>query len=596
MLCFSLLGINSLAKILMIVMIIVSVVLSPLNLRPLHKLDPEVYFTSAALLLLYGLVNLEEISGMVLLQFPLSLFFILHSVDIVRSLLLNMTRREKQAAPRNTARVSRLELSIIAVTSILIITFFSTSSPLYAFNYWDDTNIYFTVGRGIRHGLVPYRDLFEQKGPYFLFMYALCAFISDSSFLGIYLFELVACFIFWLFAWKTVLLFYKPSRFSLILIPLSATLTYLVIPFHFGGSAEEFSLPFLSAVVYIASRAEKKRVLPKPSEALIIGIISGLLFFTKFTTCSLILGYIIYVIYRAISGKEAKKLPRLILFFLLGFALTWIPVLIYFAVNGAVGDLLKYYLYNNLFSYSTGGNFKYRQPLKNINSLMTVSEYTYYGIVLAIFASAGMRKNYRILFYSILISMFVAIYAPSMFLYYYPFVLTVTVIPALVLVSVLLDSFISRLENIGKPLRLAAVLSIAAVLSASFCSQRNFSLLGIEEETLPQYELGKIISSTPDASLLTYDVMDAGFFLYGNTLPDTFNFCFTNTVASNPEFREGQEKLIEEGHFDYIIALSDEYEWDNYEIIASSYFRAPEDIQISIDEEKDFTYYLYARR
>ena len=56
----------------------------------------------------------------------------------------------------------------------------SKSSPLYPMNDWVDVNCFFTVGRGITHGMVPYLDLYEQKGPLIYFLYALAALISES--------------------------------------------------------------------------------------------------------------------------------------------------------------------------------------------------------------------------------------------------------------------------------------------------------------------------------------------------------------------------------------------------------------------------------
>ena len=41
----------------------------------------------------------------------------------------------------------------------------SKSSFLYPFNDWYDANDFLTLGKGMLHGLVPYRDLYEQKGP-----------------------------------------------------------------------------------------------------------------------------------------------------------------------------------------------------------------------------------------------------------------------------------------------------------------------------------------------------------------------------------------------------------------------------------------------
>ena len=62
-------------------------------------------------------------------------------------------------------KLTKTELAIPVISAIVTITVVSTCSPLYPFNPWDDANCFFTLGRGIIHGLVPYRDLYEQKGP-----------------------------------------------------------------------------------------------------------------------------------------------------------------------------------------------------------------------------------------------------------------------------------------------------------------------------------------------------------------------------------------------------------------------------------------------
>ena len=72
---------------------------------------------------------------------------------------------------------------LCACLALLVAT---SSSPLYATNFWTDTNIYFTIGRGMTRGLMPYRDLFDHKGPLLFILYALGAAISDTSFIGVF--------------------------------------------------------------------------------------------------------------------------------------------------------------------------------------------------------------------------------------------------------------------------------------------------------------------------------------------------------------------------------------------------------------------------
>ena len=82
-----------------------------------------------------------------------------------------------------------LRMGFALLVSFAVLTVCSKNSFLYPMNDWVDVNCFFTVGRGITHGLVPYRDLYDQKGPLLYFVYALAALISEHSFLGVFVIE-----------------------------------------------------------------------------------------------------------------------------------------------------------------------------------------------------------------------------------------------------------------------------------------------------------------------------------------------------------------------------------------------------------------------
>ena len=75
------------------------------------------------------------------------------------------------------------------LVAFAVLTVCSKNSFLYPMNDWVDVNCFFTVGRGITHGLVPYRDLYDQKGPLLYFVYALAALVSEHGFLGVFVIE-----------------------------------------------------------------------------------------------------------------------------------------------------------------------------------------------------------------------------------------------------------------------------------------------------------------------------------------------------------------------------------------------------------------------
>ena len=140
-------------------------------------------------------------------------------------------------------------LALLCATLALLIA--TSSSPLYAANFWTDTNIYFTIGRGMTRGLMPYRDLFDHKGPLLFMLYALGAAISDTSFIGVFILEALSLAAAVYAGWRTVSLFGE-GRLTLLSMPILAAVVCCCTAFTQGGSAEEFALPALAAGVYLA--------------------------------------------------------------------------------------------------------------------------------------------------------------------------------------------------------------------------------------------------------------------------------------------------------------------------------------------------------
>jgi len=76
--------------------------------------------------------------------------------------------------------------------SFLFLLIGTKSSPIYPINDWVDANAFFTMGKGLMNGLVPFKDLFEQKGPILYFIYGIGYLISNRTFFGIYLIEVLS--------------------------------------------------------------------------------------------------------------------------------------------------------------------------------------------------------------------------------------------------------------------------------------------------------------------------------------------------------------------------------------------------------------------
>ena len=211
----------------------------------------------------------------------------------------------RSPGPEVGGKLSKSELAILVISAAVTITIVSACSPLYPFNPWDDANCFFTVGRGIIHGLVPYRDLYEQKGPLLYFLYALAALISEKSFIGAWIAECVMASLFAVFSWKTVKLFTEPPKFAIALVPLFLGLPYSTRLFNFGGNAEELCFPLLTIALYLGLKAiVKGDGLPSGKDALFCGLITSALFWIKYTFIGFMAGFCLYILIRTIKRKE----------------------------------------------------------------------------------------------------------------------------------------------------------------------------------------------------------------------------------------------------------------------------------------------------
>ena len=287
----------------------------------------------------------------------LTVFLITYAVLFLIEKLIHrsVNRNLYDSLPEAAGPLTVKEKLFALFTSFISITLVSTSSPLYPFNLWNDANLFFTVGRGIRSGLVLYRDMYEQKGPALYFIHAFCSLISDRTFTGVWLLETGMCFVFITFAFKTVKLFIKDTEKNntvFITLPVCA-LIYGSNMFHLGDSCEELCFPLLTVVLYLSLKALRNdKTLPSYKETLVMGLICGLIFWIKYNLCAFIIGTVIFYLIYTIVTKQIRKLFLSALLFLTGFILVSLPVLIYFAVNNALSDLFTVYFYNNLFVYS----------------------------------------------------------------------------------------------------------------------------------------------------------------------------------------------------------------------------------------------------
>lgn len=455
-------------------------------------------------------------------------------------------------------RMSWKSYGFLLITAAAVITICSKSSPLYVFNNWVDPNCFFTAGKSMLHGKVLYRDIVEQKGFYLYVLHALGYLISNTTFFGVYLLEIAAAFAFLVYAYRIALLFCA-NEDVIFLIPVLAAFVYGAQSFYNGDSAEEFCLPLLAYALWVGMKALRHNEMPSPKEFVVIGVTSGCVLWVKYTILGFYLGWFVVPAYLMIRKRAWKELALSVAFIALGVLIATLPVLVYFAANGALYDLWEIYFYNNIFIYSYFGEME-SSILENILGCCENTLLQDTGMMLWVLLGLlwfGMVQKGVILAELLCCIVIMAAFAfcaggPL----YYSLVFAAFAPTALPLMSWALELSPTRIrKNVRWGLPVAGIL-LALLLN------NNAHELRYTEEDLPQFVFKKYIDQVENPTLLNYGFLDGGFYTVYNIVPHCKYFCKLNIELR--EMKETQNMYFYDGLSDFVVTFNSELECEWY--------------------------------
>ena len=247
---------------------------------------------------------------------------------------------------------SWLVYAVCVVVTLVSLFCFAPNSPIYTFNSHCDYNWYLTMGRGIVAGKVPYRDLFEHKGPITYFVFAFASLFPEPRF-AVWVIEIICVSLFLFFGYRIARKFLSPWL-SLLFIPIMM-MTLSTMCFSFGTRVEEFCLPIFAygLLCFLDFIMDKRPATWQRSLAL--GICLGILFWVKFSMWEFFLFPMLIWLIMNLVRRDWKTVSRSGLIMLGGLMIVTLPIIIYFGVNGALDDLWQMYFQLNMGSYT--GNY-----------------------------------------------------------------------------------------------------------------------------------------------------------------------------------------------------------------------------------------------
>ena len=499
------------------------------------------------------------------------------------------TKQNTTYLSNENRRITIKTLVFLFVLSAAVITLCSKCSPIYPFNNWDDTNSFFTVGKAIANGKVVYRDIYEQKGPLLYYLFVLVYRISETTFIGAYIFEIAAAFLFLLLSLKTIHLFTDKKVFFI--IPVVAATVYGCNAFQMGGSVEEFCLPLIMYCFYTAAKAVMKDSEIGKLQWLIIGVTSGIVLWSKFSLLGFYLGFGCYIIVYYIKRKQHKKLFSAFVCLFCGIVISSMPVIIYCTLTRSFSDMFQVYFYDNIFHYSTS---EYSNPIisKIMNygigaATIVINNIACIPMLICFVIYCIKRSQIKILILVLaeFICAFLLIYAGGKRYDYYSLILSFIIPVGLISLYNLLENKIKILSDTRIQGYIPAIITGAAMLLLLVFLCPNTYMLKYKKDDLPQYKFTEYILQSSDPTLLNYGSLDGGFYTVSGIVPDCKYFCVLNLKTE--ELISEQDKYIKEQPPEYIVSKEEDGQYGSYTQISSA--------EIENRKGKFVTYFLYKR-
>lgn len=510
------------------------------------------------------------------------------------------------------------------LTAFIVITICSRSSFLYTFNLWDDANSYFTMGKCMFRGFVPYRDLFDQKGIFLYTIYGIASLISSTTFLGVYIFEVLAATFVCVGLLRIIQLFLRSDVVPFFMMPFAALAIYTSKCYYWGGSAEEFLFPFIVWGLYLSLchfRMTYPETMPYRT-VLLGGVLAGCVFHIKFNSLGFFFAWMAMVFFGDIIGcgiSAVKKAFISCFVFLMGMAATFIPGIIYFGVNSAIDDWYRVYIYKNVFEYSK--RMSLGERLYKIWDIMTDHFYDNKFVYLTIFVGALYftvalisslisEDRYKLVkrdivllplkiiefvnIAALLLFLILVIFIGGVSITYYPFPINAFAVFGPIAVGYVIEGLYKHLsrEEFGELTSAFGFVSIFGALLItgvlSYLVSPNVPSMKLKRDDIWLYKFRDYIleSGIENPGILNEHGFDAGLY----TVTDTVPICYyyqTQTLNID-EVLALQTSYSRNGTADFVLSINRTADGvDDYEIVLREDFVTP---------DAEVTYFLYQKK
>jgi hypothetical protein len=353
-----------------------------------------------------------------------------------------LTAEKKMQANRPDTRELVLVYLLFLAVALIALFFCSVHSPFYRYSVNPDANAYMGVARALRHGLMPYRDVFDHKGLLLYLINYTAMLLSPKSMTGLYL---ILSFSLAVFLWYG----YRIARMLLATLPaLVATFPLLFFSvgnrvfYHDGGSTEEYLMPCLMACLFYLIRSfqfiEKNNNITSRRfffDSIATGFFCGAMLWIKYTTIPAVGTAFLFLYIHLFIRKMGSAALRSLLGVFLGALLISIPCLFFLWKNDLFEEMWSAYITFN--SAYIGGDIAARHTvanLSNLNSAIPIIIISLLGLP-CLYVQQKSKLFSKVGFLAVLIYTVLSVFLVVAFGRYYPYYF-LAIIPPLIFTTI----------------------------------------------------------------------------------------------------------------------------------------------------------------
>ena len=247
------------------------------------------------------------------------------------------------------------QIALFLFSALFVLVYSTSSSFLYPYPETGDSFVFQTIGKFWVEGVIPYRDLFDNKGPFLYAMNALGYWLTDSR-TGLLIVQIPIFYLLSVITFRFLRLgFNSKTSFGITLILLLG----LSLGYNGGNNACEYGMPFLVLSSYLFYKW-----LQQPFEStkkhpirysFVYGFTIGICLLTRASNSLIIFVLLAYVLFHELTRKQFRSLILNLLTAAAGTLAICLPFVLYFYANDALDDLYYSVITSNFHYLRTTG-------------------------------------------------------------------------------------------------------------------------------------------------------------------------------------------------------------------------------------------------